>query len=41
MLEDRLVAVADPRVQVSPDVVGALGDLKRCIAWAWLAPETR
>ena len=36
LLEVRLVAVADPRVRVSPDVVGALGDLERCLAWAWL-----
>ena len=36
LLEVRLVAVADPRARVSPEVVGALGDLERCLAWSWL-----
>jgi len=37
LLEVRLVAVADPRARVSPHVVGALANLERCVAWAWLA----
>ena len=36
LLEVRLVAVADPRARVSPEIVGALGDLERCLAWSWL-----
>jgi len=32
----RLESLHDPKRTVSPEVVGALGDLERCLAWTWL-----
>ena len=37
LLEVWLAGVADPGVSVAAEAVAALGELGRCLAWAWLA----